>query len=172
MFSVYVIINTPFELVKCRQQLFREQFLSSKQVIKEIIKTDGIIGFYRGFAVSFNRDVFSFGLYFYVYYKLKDYWEQKGNLNNLRLLLAGGLTGVLSWFITYPFDTLKTVIQTDYNNKTLSQLEAYKKLVRENNSRIIILFKGLTPTLIRAFITNAVIFYTNEICHTILEKSF
>jgi solute carrier family 25 (mitochondrial carnitine/acylcarnitine transporter), member 20/29 len=167
-----VIINTPCELVKCRQQLFREKFLSSKQVIQDIIKSDGLRGLYRGFAVSFNRDVFSFGSYFYVYYKLKDDWQEKGSLNNFKLMFAGGLTGVLTWFITYPFDTLKTVIQTDYDKKTLSQLEAYKKLVRENNSRFFILFKGLTPTLVRAFFSNAVIFYTNEMCHSILEKSF
>ena len=36
--------------------------------------------------------------------------------NNIKLLnamLAGGITGIISWLVSYPFDFVKTLIQTD-----------------------------------------------------------
>ena len=85
--------------------------------------------------------------------------------------MAGGLAGVATWFISYPFDTLKTIIQTyEGGSKSLTQIEAYRKVARDSNTLILGLFKGLSPTLIRAFFVNAVIFYTNDLCHEIFDK--
>lgn len=169
LYRVYIIVNTPAELVKCRQQMNVERYLSIKEVSLNIIRKEGILGFYRGFVVSFHRDVFSGGLYFYIYYKLKDYWAEKGSLTQFKLMFAGGVSGVVTWFSTYPFDTLKTIIQINKNSKTLSIIDAYKIHCKETNTRIMGLYKGVMPTLVRGFYSNAVIFYTNEVCHTILE---
>ena len=95
---------------------------------------------------------------------------EQNTLTNFKVMFAGGFTGVISWLITYPFDTLKTIIQTSNKKVTLTQMEAYKILSKETNSRIMSLYKGLFPTLVRAFFTNAVIFYTNDKCHNIFDK--
>lgn len=168
--SIVVVVNTPYELVKCKQQLNLQKYLSTREALKEIYRINGIRSLYRGFCVSLNRDVFSYGIYFYSFYILKDYWESEKSLSNFKLMFAGGIAGILSWILTYPFDTLKTIIQVNDGNKTLTQLEAYYHLVNQTNSSFKSLFKGLCPTILRAFITNSVIFYTNEMCLDYMNK--
>ncbi len=170
MIRIYIIINTPCELIKCRQQLNADKFTSLSENAREIYLKDGLKGFYRGLCVSANRDIVSFGLYFYVYYKLKDHWESNKSLNSIKLMFAGGLAGLSAWFSTYPFDTLKTIIQGNSDKRTLTQLEAYIILRKRTNSNFTCLYNGLSACLIRSFYTNAVIFYTNELCQNYLNK--
>jgi solute carrier family 25 carnitine/acylcarnitine transporter 20/29 len=156
-----VLINTPFELVKCRQQINSEYFQSTGSVLKEIYKLDGLTGLYRGFCVSLIRDVPTYGLYFWIYYALKDKWGD----SSFKLMTAGGISGVVTWAISYPFDTLKTIIQGQ--KVKMTQLQAFKIVQAERG--IAGLFDGLKPALIRAYFANAIIFYTNEICHCYLD---
>jgi solute carrier family 25 carnitine/acylcarnitine transporter 20/29 len=93
MFSISVLVSTPFELIKCKQQLNSAKFERSIDTIKSIIKANGYLGLYQGFWVTFNRDVLSYGLYFYNYYKLKDYWERNNSVSSFKLMLAGGISG-------------------------------------------------------------------------------
>ena len=68
----------------------------------------------------------------------------------------------------YPFDTIKTIIQVQsLSERTMTQLEAFKMVL--NDSGVNGLFKGLMPCIIRAFITNAVIFYSNEVIHQVAD---
>ena len=156
-------------MIKCRQQLHVEKFQSISEVMKNIYKTEGIKGFYRGLIISFHRDVYSFGVYFFVYHKLKDYWQEKLILTDFKLMIAGGISGALTWTITYPADTIKTIIQSDHNKKSLTIKEAYYINAKETNRKVFGLFKGLTPTIFRGFFVNAVIFYTNEYLHRIFD---
>ena len=83
------MISTPFELVKCRQQLDSKRFHKTSSVIRNIYKSKGFFGLYKGFCVTFNRDVPTYGIYFYVYYTLKDRWGD----SSFKLLMAGGISG-------------------------------------------------------------------------------
>jgi hypothetical protein len=169
MLRVNVIINTPAELIKCRQQLNTQRFISVKEIFVDIFKKEGFFGLYRGFWVTWNRDVFVYGLYFYMYYSIKDKMVENNSVTNFKLMLLGGMTGVVTWFVSYPFDPLKTKIQINTEGK-MSQLEAYKILKQETGNSLQCLYKGLSPTLLRAFFVNAVIFYTNDLCHLLLDK--
>ena len=87
------MINTPFELLKCRQQMMEEKFISLKDLTKLIIRETGFIGLYKGFCVTFNRDFISYGLYFLTFYSIKDYLEEKNKLTQINIMLAGGISG-------------------------------------------------------------------------------
>ena len=68
------------------------------------------------------------------------------------ILMIGGLTGSFSWFISYPFDVIKTHIQMNHSfNDIMSKL-------RTNSMQF--LFKGLFITLLRAFLVNSMTFTT------------
>jgi solute carrier family 25 carnitine/acylcarnitine transporter 20/29 len=74
------------------------------------------------------RDSLGYGIYFPVYYALKD---QVGCFS------AGGMAGIASWTLTYPLDTIKTRIQAgnmQYGN----------------------LWHGYLPCVVRAWFVNAV----------------
>ena len=76
------------------------------------------------------RDAVGYGVYFPVYYALKD---RIGTFN------AGGVAGIVSWTVIYPLDTIKTRIQSGSRPEGLSGL-----------------WKGYAPCMIRAGLVNAV----------------
>ncbi len=83
-----------------------------KTVIREIYRTDGMRGFYRGFWPHFWRDVPTFGAYFLsydIYQKIllrgadpKKAMEEKSLKVFMIKLLAGGLAGMTNWGFAYP----------------------------------------------------------------------
>ncbi|KAI5451552.1 hypothetical protein NCC49_001537 [Naganishia albida] len=79
------------------------------------------------------------------------------------LMFAGGCAGTASWLATFPLDTIKTRIQgmnLSPGEKMPSTLQVTRHIIRTEGWRC--LFNGLTPTLIRAFPTNAVVFLSFE----------
>ena len=66
---------------------------------------------------------------------------------------SGGAAGAFSWFVSYPFDIFKTVIQSTEHQK-LTMKEVALDLYRKEGSRAF--FKGYTTTAFRSFISNAV----------------
>jgi solute carrier family 25 carnitine/acylcarnitine transporter 20/29 len=82
--------------------------------------------------------------------------------------VAGGLTGALTWAIVYPFDVIKTQIQTapidtPKNERTISAV--FSKIVKEHGWKH--LFRGLSVTCLRAFPVNGIIFPVYE--YTLLQ---
>ena len=75
-----------------------DKFISLKDLNKHILKKKGLFGLYRGFWVTLNRDFFSYGLYFYTFFALKDYFEEKNKLTSFNIMLAGGLAGMIYKF--------------------------------------------------------------------------
>ena len=67
--------------------------------------------------------------------------------------MAGGLAGVASWLVSYPFDTIKTLTQCNTEKRKITMKEIAIVNYREHGYQFF--FKGLTPTVIRAFPVNA-----------------
>lgn len=67
------------------------------------------------------------------------------------LLLAGAMAGVLSWLVTFPFDVIKTRVQSTLSpgpeNPYRSTLSTIMHSYRQEGLRVF--FNGLKPTLIR-----------------------
>ena len=68
--------------------------MKAYEVYKKIVKINGYLGLFRGFCVTFNRDVSGGGLYFTTYYYLRDYGENNNILTVPYLLLIGGIAGI------------------------------------------------------------------------------
>ena len=85
------------------------------------------------------------------------------------LVLYKFTLGITSWIVTYPFDTMKTIIQTStLGESSIRQIDLIKKIKRENGLTRI--FKGINASLIYAFSLNSAIFYGNEFSHFYLDK--
>ena len=96
MNSVGLIFMTPAELVKCIQQTETKAKLGSSEILREIIRTNGFFGIFRGFSATFNRDLLGIGLYFSIYYSLRDYGEDHDlTSSSLYLLMIGGIAGIV-----------------------------------------------------------------------------
>ena len=97
---------------------------------------------YKNFGIVCSRQVPGTLLYFSTY--------QYFSGNNYSPFIAGGFAGVFSCLGTYPIDTIKTRLQT---NKDMSVHQAIAK----GN-----LWKGVFLCLGRAFLLNALHFFTYE----------
>ena len=69
---------------------------------------------------------------------------------NIHPFLAGGFAGVSSWVFSYPFDTIKTRLQSgEYNN--------WRKSIYKGK-----LFSGINIAIFRAFLVNSISFWMYE----------
>ena len=140
-----------------------------------IIKNHGLFrGLFRGMGVTFWRETPAFGMYFATYDTIKarveNLLEDKDDHHPIPThahawaasALAGGISGAWTWAIIYPFDVIKSRIQTSPLERHLQKgmWTVARELVRENGWRY--MFRGLGVTLVRAFPVNAIIFPVYE----------
>lgn len=160
--------SSPMELAKSRVQVNGDTFGPLK-CLKDIYYKEGYRGIFRGLNITIVREVPAFSSYFITYEYLT---RTKNNEppSTMRMLMAGGLAGVVSWAIVYPVDVLKSRIQVDGMVHPSKYLNAYDCLIKSIKSEgHSFLFKGLTPALVRSFPVNAACFvvvtWTMRIAH-------
>ncbi|KPM38543.1 hypothetical protein AK830_g8030 [Neonectria ditissima] len=170
------VVSTPTELIKCRAQL-SSQHLSSWAITKQTWQIEGVRGLYLGGAVTAIRDSVGYGFYFWSY-ELSSRWlaADPGKETSLRdeaakVLLCGGLAGVITWASIFPLDVVKTRVQAQaYGHrletspllepgvsqpqKRLGALHVARNAYRKGGSHVF--FRGLAVCSVRAFIVNAV----------------
>ncbi|KAK2612166.1 hypothetical protein QQS21_001896 [Conoideocrella luteorostrata] len=175
------VISAPTEIVKCRAQMSASKE-SSWRIARRIWQAEGIRGFYFGGMVTALRDSVGYGFYFWSYEFASRHWpastaqrEDSSLLHEApKILLCGGLAGVITWASVFPLDTVKTRVQTQRINfqpetdpiipesvggnsrvsRRLGSLETAQAMFREAGPKLF--FRGLTVCSIRAFIVNAV----------------
>ncbi|KAK6636182.1 hypothetical protein RUM43_009835 [Polyplax serrata] len=168
---VQSFICSPMELVKSRMQIQTGKVSDGLLVyLKKIWRKDGMGGVFRGLNVTFLRESLGFGVYFSSYEWLTRS-ESEVPVSTVHLLLAGGSSGAASWLCTYPLDVVKSRIQIDGMSgprQYKSSLDCLVKCTRREGYRF--LFRGLGPTLIRAFPTNAATWAVVTWTMRLLEK--
>lgn len=198
------VVSTPTELVKCRAQLAaRPAETSSWAIAKHIWRAEGgLRGFYFGGAVTAARDSVGYGFYFWSY-ELTTRWMERylqsrehggddgamgagvTGVDAAKVLLCGGIAGVVTWASVFPLDVVKTRVQSQVQargparssavvgeggpllpaadaatSKRLGAVEVARQAYREGGMKVF--FRGLTVCSIRAFIVNAAQWATYE----------
>jgi solute carrier family 25 (mitochondrial carnitine/acylcarnitine transporter), member 20/29 len=149
--------------------------------VRHIFKTEGFFGFYKGLGATAARDIPSIGIYFFIYKNGRDLLgklEQKNQTNVSTTkpytpsswvdLMAGGLAGTLSWGLIYPLDVIKTVTQVstkpvDGNLRAYKDMHSWEvgtSLFKHHGWNIF--YRGVGPTVLRAFPVNAATFFLYE----------
>jgi solute carrier family 25 carnitine/acylcarnitine transporter 20/29 len=185
---VQTIFLCPMEHIKCRVQVdTTHKYRGTAHACYSIIQEHGIKALNRGMGATLCREVPSFGMYFVSYDIVKVYIEkmlQQMNTNNssnnaaannnehahayIASALAGGISGVLAWLVTYPFDVIKTQIQTSpLEHVSKGTWVVGRELVQTHGWKY--MFRGLGVCLFTAVPVNAVIFPTYEYVLELLE---
>lgn len=166
----------PGDLIKCRLQvddvagIKNRHYSGVMDCIIKTVKTDGILGLYRGMVVCAVREVPSFGFYFTTYKTCKTQLDQYIDPHS-STLIAGGIAGSASWICIFPIDIIKTNIQVAVMGSSDSKLGILgmgRKLLRERGLRFF--YRGLGVTVLRAFPVNAVTFWFYEIFSDLILK--
>jgi len=140
---------------------------------RSIIRNRGILGMYKGLSPTLLREVPGGLAYFTCYEVLKKSLTNVGQApSQATLLVSGGIAGVVYWGSTYPFDIIKTRIQTDSDvaPRYRSTADCARAIYRESGLRGF--FRGASPALVRAFPANAACFFLYETVSGYLSKSF
>ncbi|KAI9473512.1 MAG: mitochondrial carrier domain-containing protein [Benjaminiella poitrasii] len=170
---VMAFLNCPIELLKVKLQTQDPKGVIGlhgnleppfKGVIDcgiRSIRTQGLLGIYRGTWMTLLRDVPGYFGYFVCYEGTKRVFQSlKPNeqLSTSELLIAGGLSGIAAWIPSYPQDVIKSCYQNDPRYKTYRQV--FYHILRMRGSRAF--FVGIVPAMARAFPANAATFFVYE----------
>ncbi|KAG4441411.1 hypothetical protein IFR05_003098 [Cadophora sp. M221] len=84
-------------------------YTSTTHAIREIVREDGMKGFYRGFVGTTLKQASSTGLRMGSYNIVKDFEVRRGVVQGAGVnFLNGAFAGVVTTLLSMPFDTIKT----------------------------------------------------------------
>ena len=120
----------------------------------DIIRKEGPLGIFKGWWMTLFREIPQFGIYFgsYAWIRLQLAsltGTPPEELGVVYLSLAGGVTGVVTWF-WYPVDVIKSRFQNDREHRYSGVLDCVRKSVKSEGMGVFV--KGLQPTLVRGFV--------------------
>ncbi|KAI3325363.1 mitochondrial carrier [Xylariaceae sp. AK1471] len=169
---------------------------SSYRIARGILRAEGIRGFYHGGVVTALRDSIGYGFYFWAYevgsrmitslltrqassIHLDGIDSNSNGLSatafstqeTIKVLLCGGIAGVVTWASVFPLDVIKTRVQGQaYSTAALDRVvtpllgtsttkrkgavQIAREAYREGGARVF--FRGLMVCSVRAFVVNAV----------------
>eukprot|EP01114_Cavostelium_apophysatum_P017072 TRINITY_DN4986_c0_g1_i1.p1 TRINITY_DN4986_c0_g1~~TRINITY_DN4986_c0_g1_i1.p1 ORF type:complete len:324 (+),score=12.21 TRINITY_DN4986_c0_g1_i1:297-1268(+) len=134
----------------------------------DVIKKLGLAGMYRGFYPSAAREIVGCATYFTTYELLSrtrdDYFrmETKSKIYQLAaVLLSGSLTGVATWTMMFPLDTIKSRMQAQTGTSMASLHQIVTQLYREDGTRAF--YRGWRAAVMRAIPAHAAILGTYEL---------
>ncbi|VDD74307.1 unnamed protein product [Mesocestoides corti] len=145
------IFTNPVEVVKIRLQVAGEVSGSTPSAL-QIVQKLGIIGLYKGAAVSCTRDVAFSAVYFPTYSHLKAALaNEAGETSSVGLLVVGCLAGVPAAVIGTPADVVKTRLQVAVRPGQAAYdgiFDCVLRMYREEGSRAF--WKGVMPRVLRS----------------------
>ena len=111
-----VTVMTPAEVIKVQTI---NKGISVPNVIKNIYKENGILGFYKGGLETTLRQGTTQGISFLVYDKSKKIYERNHYIDNYSGVLAGMTGGTMAVLVNNPIDAIKTYKQCDGVSRNL-----------------------------------------------------
>lgn len=179
--SVATFVTYPSDWLRTRiaSQGVPPQHPTMWALISNVYKTEGIRGFFRGLFPTMMQIAPSLAVTFCSYEQSKDVWDTFFNHSNsdsveirsshIRNLICGAIAGTLGKLSVYPLDTVKKRLQVQgmKRNETYGAIRVYtgtlhaiRSIISEEG--IAGLYKGLSPSLLKAGTGAAVTFWSYE----------
>ncbi|KAI8336705.1 mitochondrial carrier domain-containing protein [Chlamydoabsidia padenii] len=162
------LVTCPMELVKVQLQNQTSDVIKGPvDCLIKLYSQGGLRMCFTGLSATALREL-SFGPYFFVYASIHQILSAndggKGSAlggsndesdNPVKVIFAGGLAGIGAWCSTYAADVVKTRIQSE-PHRYKNTMDCFKQCYQEEGWRVF--FRGLSPTIVRAFPSNAATF--------------
>jgi len=163
-------VLVPADRVKCLVQADEtavagasRKYRGTLDCAAQVLQSEGIRGFYKGFSATASREIPSLGVYFTTYKyvgSLMKGIESPYLTDTIRYVWAGGCAGAMSWIVVYPIDVIKTTIQTSTEVLPNSVWGVGKMIANKYGPAG--LFRGMGTTVARAFPVNGITFAVYE----------
>lgn len=159
---VLSLFTAPFSLIKVQQQLNSDKNMIA--CARDQYNQYGLKVFYRGYTNILIQESIGRGMYFYTYEGCKMLLTKETDAEQQPLatkIAAAAIAGCFSWFSIFPFDVVRTKLQSDSGGVIYrSALHCMKYTYKEGGIRAF--YRGLFFTMIRAGPVSAVILPTYE----------
>lgn len=158
-------LMSPVELIKVNQQVAGRSLTSATTIVASGIFSKHIA--WRGLGATLLRDGIPHGVWFASYELMKQSMENSDNFDKQKdssmiSLFSGAFAAFTAWGVGYPFDIIKTRIQSP-GGEHKSIISATKEIIHESNGRIISgLYRGFTLKLAKAVPSSAINFFVYE----------
>jgi solute carrier family 25 carnitine/acylcarnitine transporter 20/29 len=160
------VISGPIEHVRIRLQTqphgAARLYNGPIDCIRKLSAHDGVLkGLYRGEAVTIIREAQAYGMWFLTFEYLmnadakRNHIERK-EISSLKVAAYGGLAGEALWLASYPFDVVKSKMQSDGFGADIryrGMRDCFAQTWRREGLRGF--WKGIGPTLLRAMPVSA-----------------
>ncbi|KAL3456299.1 mitochondrial carrier domain-containing protein [Aspergillus heterothallicus] len=172
-------VSSPTEFIKCRAQLDARPGVSSWTVAKDIVLNRGWGGLYYAGGITCARDSIGYGFYFWSYEYCKRLMssaeQEDASTLALKVLLCGGIAGIVTWTSVFPLDVIKTRLQANTIHASAEARPLLQSSTSHQNQDAFAMarqiyqteglrpfYRGLGVCSLRAFIVNAAQWATYE----------
>jgi solute carrier family 25 carnitine/acylcarnitine transporter 20/29 len=168
------VLSSPIEHIRIRLQTqphgANRLYNGPIDCVRKLSAHQGVLGgVYRGTAVTYLREAQAYGVWFTTFEYLMNADAARNNIkrddiSTLKVAMYGGLAGEMLWISSYPFDVVKSKMQSDGFGKDMkyqSMRDCFAKTYRAEGLGGF--WKGIGPTLLRAMPVSAGTFATVEI---------
>lgn len=161
------VLSGPIEHVRIRLQTqphgAGRLYAGPLDCVRKLGAQDGGVlrGVYRGAGVTVWREAFAYGFWFLSFEWMMNADARRNavdrrDIPSYKIAAYGGLAGEALWLGSYPFDVVKSKMQTDgfgKDRKYKSAVDCIAKTWRAEGARGF--WKGIAPTLLRAMPVSA-----------------
>ena len=172
---VSALISTPFEMIKTQMQLSIKLSNESSHANTEtsiprsslrhashLVKQHGVRVLYIGHGINTCREMLFLATYFTMYENMKSSFISILS-PSLAIPFAGGLSGAMGWFVSFPLDCVKANIQGRQLPHGIKKT-AYSVANDLLKARGVLgLYAGLMPSIARAFLVSSSRFSAYEL---------
>lgn len=166
-----ITVVTPGESIKTKivqDRAGSRQYRSTGDALRAIISADGMRGFYRG-IVPVTLKQGSNALVRFTSYNVIHDLIQPFLTKGTTAPVAGAAAGIITVYVTMPFDTIKTHMQSAQSDGVRrGTVETVAVTLRSSGIRG--LWKGTTPRLIRLSVSGALSFSIYEAVSGMLQR--
>jgi solute carrier family 25 carnitine/acylcarnitine transporter 20/29 len=168
------ILSSPIEHIRIRLQTqphgANRLYNGPIDCVRKLSAHQGLLaGVYRGTAVTYLREAQAYGFWFTTFEYLMNADAARNNIkrdqiSTLKVAMYGGLAGEMLWISSYPFDVVKSKMQSDGFGEAMkykSMRDCFAKTYRAEGLGGF--WRGIGPTLLRAMPVSAGTFATVEV---------
>jgi solute carrier family 25 carnitine/acylcarnitine transporter 20/29 len=168
------VLSSPIEHIRIRLQTqphgANRLYTGPIDCVRKLSAHQGVLkGVYRGTAVTYLREAQAYGMWFTTFEYLMNADAARNNIkrdqiSTLKVALYGGLAGEMLWISSYPFDVIKSKMQSDGFGDAMkykSMRDCFAKTWRAEGMGGF--WRGVGPTLLRAMPVSAGTFVTVEL---------
>lgn len=160
------VISGPIEHVRIRLQTqphgAARLYSGPLDCVRKLSAHEGVLkGLYRGEAVTILREAQAYGVWFLAFEYMMNADAARNKIDrkqipSYKIAFYGGLAGEALWLASYPFDVVKSKMQSDgfgECQKFKGMNDCFKQTFRTEGLRGF--WKGIGPTLLRAMPVSA-----------------